>query len=119
MGGFYDVHMDASDFQPRHATLLCYLRSPAVGGETVFPLAGMQSQSAVSLASFDEARTWLKQGEWVGTPCGLSVAPVAGDAVLWYNLSESGSPDFATCHAALAVGSGEKWVANLWTATEL
>jgi len=118
VGGFYDVHVDASEFQPRHATLLCYLASPGRGGETVFPLAGELGEGSASLAAFEDARARVRRGAWVGEPSGLSVRPEAGDAVLWYNLGEAAVPDLRTCHAALAVGEGEKWVANLWISAE-
>mmetsp|Transcript_97199 Transcript_97199/g.236350 ORF Transcript_97199/g.236350 Transcript_97199/m.236350 type:complete len:129 (-) Transcript_97199:184-570(-) len=117
-GGFYDVHMDASEFQPRHATLLCYLKSPARGGETVFPLAGDSGQDAASLGQFEEARSRIRRGEWIGEPSGLSICPEAGDGILWYNMGKGRDPDLRACHAALAVGEGEKWVANLWIADE-
>ena len=68
----------------RIATLLLYLSEVEFGGHTVFPYLG------------------------------LSMAPVKGDAVFWYNLHRNGTGFFATRHASCPVLSGSKWVANKW-----
>ncbi len=40
---------------------------------------------------------------------GVSVAPVAGTAVFWYNLMKSGAPDRDTLHGACPILYGTKW----------
>jgi TPR repeat protein len=68
----------------RTRTICTYLNQPEAGGETVFPLAD------------------------------VTVAPMAGRAVVFDNLYADGRPDPASLHAGLPVMSGEKWLATLW-----
>jgi prolyl 4-hydroxylase len=93
-GQKYDAHHDwgVSGYpESRYITMLLYLTTqedPNAGGETSFPKAG------------DGA--------------GISVTPVKGTAVLFYNLLEDGNGDDLALHAALPVHRGEKWLANFW-----
>ena len=48
-------------------------------------------------------------GRTVFPRIGAGVSPVAGSAVFWYNLFESGSPDRLTLHGACPVLYGAKW----------
>lgn len=68
----------------RARTICAYLNDVEAGGETEFPLAGLQ------------------------------VAPKAGCAVAFDNLLSDGSPDEASLHAGRPVERGEKWLATLW-----
>jgi len=68
----------------RARTICTYLNDVDAGGETVFPHAG------------------------------VSVAPVAGRAVVFDNLHPDGRPDPESLHAGLPVTRGEKWLATLW-----
>jgi len=94
-GGHYSPHHDyvLKDKDPQHlilkadglyigdrvATWMFYLNDVGSGGRTVFPRIG------------------------------AGVSPVAGSAVFWYNLFESGSPDRLTLHGACPVLYGAKW----------
>jgi prolyl 4-hydroxylase len=42
------------------------------------------------------------------------VHPGKGNAILFYNILEDGNVDDLALHAALPVGQGEKWLANVW-----
>jgi prolyl 4-hydroxylase len=68
----------------RIATCLMYLNTPEDGGETYFPEAD------------------------------LKIAPVRGDALLFYNVLPDGAIDRLSLHASLPVTAGEKWVATKW-----
>lgn len=68
----------------RKATLIIYLNQPEAGGETVFPR--------------------IK----------LSIVPVKGDAVFFFNTDSSGKVDPLTLHAGAEVLAGEKWIVNCW-----
>ncbi|CAB3248041.1 unnamed protein product [Arctia plantaginis] len=45
---------------------------------------------------------------------GVSVPPVKGAALFWYNLHSSGEPNHAMLHAGCSVLRGSKWVATKW-----
>src|SRR3546814_10387329 len=45
---------------------------------------------------------------------GIRVDPTPGAAVVFDNLDATGAPAASSCHAGLAVDSGEKWLATLW-----
>ena len=68
----------------RVATCLMYLYAAEEGGETHFPAVD------------------------------LKVTPVAGDALIFYNLLPTGEVDRQSLHASLPVTQGEKWVATKW-----
>jgi prolyl 4-hydroxylase len=71
----------------RFGTLLLYLNSDVVGGETSFP-------RWVNAETFDE----------------LKIKPEAGKAVLFYSQLPDGNMDDFSQHAAKPVIRGEKWV---------
>lgn len=48
-------------------------------------------------------------GRTVFPRVGAGVTPVAGSAVFWYNLKESGDPDRSTLHGACPILYGTKW----------
>ena len=68
----------------RVVTILMYLNTPTRGGETIFPRAN------------------------------VSVTPVKGTAVLFYNCTPSGETDSLTLHGGAPVIEGEKWIATKW-----
>jgi TPR repeat protein len=68
----------------RIITIITYLSSVAEGGSTDFPDAG------------------------------ISIEPVKGDAVLFFNTLEDGLPDPLTRHAGTPVIDGDKWLATRW-----
>jgi prolyl 4-hydroxylase len=43
---------------------------------------------------------------------GVAVKPRKGDALLFYDLLETGRPDFASRHQGCPVARGEKWTAT-------
>ena len=45
---------------------------------------------------------------------GVRAAPVAGDAILFYNFGSDGEVDPNAIHAACEVTGGVKWAANHW-----
>ena len=68
----------------RLTTTLCYLKQPEFGGRTFFPKINK---------GFD---------------------PKPGDALLWWNVTETGKEDPMTLHTGEPVVAGEKWALNLW-----
>jgi prolyl 4-hydroxylase len=86
---FFDPHSSggAAHLQrggQRLATVIMYLNTPVSGGETTFPLAG------------------------------VSITPVKGSAVLFYNCLPSGDVDYTALHGGAPVLAGEKWIATKW-----
>lgn len=75
---------DVPEAGNRVRTICVYLNEPEAGGETEFPVPGLQ------------------------------VAPQAGRAVIFDNLLPDGGPDPDSLHAGLPVRQGEKWLATLW-----
>jgi prolyl 4-hydroxylase len=90
------------NMQPsRFATMLFYLNTvhDGDGGETIFP-RWLHAQEEETSTDGDEA---------------LVVKPVAGKAILFYNLLPDGNYDERSIHASLPVAPGrEKWMANFW-----
>lgn len=68
----------------RRVTAIIYLNTPEKGGETLFPIAN------------------------------VSIQPVKGTALFFYNLLPSGEVDPLTLHAGAPVLKGEKWIATRW-----
>lgn len=68
----------------RLATFIMYLHDTEEGGETIFPKAK------------------------------VSVKPIKGNAVLFYNCLPSGKEDNLTLHGGSPVVKGEKWIATKW-----
>ena len=78
------VERDRPEAGNRRRTICAYLNTPAEGGATAFPQAGVQ------------------------------VEPKAGRAVVFDNLDAAGGPLADSLHAGLPVVRGEKWLATLW-----
>jgi prolyl 4-hydroxylase len=106
----YEPHLDAfhgddpKNSRPevggqRVATVLMYLATPAEGGETVFPQAAAKAAGPGWSACARE---------------GLAVAPVAGDALLFYSTTPDGAVDFASLHGSCPTTRGDKWTATRW-----
>jgi hypothetical protein len=95
-GQFFGVHADfqapdtpalAKEIETRGqrtVTFLVYLNDNYAGGETDFPKIGYR----------------FKGGR--------------GDALFFYNVLDSGAPDFSTAHAGLPPASGMKWLLSQW-----
>eukprot|EP00897_Mesotaenium_endlicherianum_P001381 jgi/Mesen1/1270/ME001296S00227 len=78
----------------RVATMLMYLTTPLEGGETIFPLGECQC---------GKERTR-----------GISIAPVRGNAVLFWSTKLDGQVDSDSLHGGCPVVRGEKWSATKW-----
>ena len=78
------IERDRPQAGNRARTICVYLNDVEAGGETVFPVAGVE------------------------------VAPRAGSAVVFDNLHADGSPDPDSLHAGQPVLRGVKWLATLW-----
>lgn len=87
-GQQFRMHSDAlpphSTRNQRAVTVLVYLNEGFAGGDTVFP------------------------------DHGVSVRPQIGDAVIFRNLLDDGSPDSQARHAGEVVRQGVKWLATRW-----
>lgn len=101
-GGHYGPHYDSSrvettepgtlyeqDGDDRAATVLIYLNHVGEGGMTVFPKLN------------------------------LTVEPVEGSAVVWFNIDDHGFTDSRLSHAACPVFDGPKWIATKWPRVKL
>ncbi|WP_445192169.1 2OG-Fe(II) oxygenase [Sphingomonas sp. Tas61C01] len=82
----FRLHHDAigSAKNQRIKTVLIYLNDGFVGGETYFPKPD------------------------------LTIAPAAGDAIMFVNIDAAGRPDPRADHAGLPVTQGVKWLATRW-----
>lgn len=52
-------------------------------------------------------------GRTVFPRIGVGVKPIAGSAIFWYNLHDTGEPDRLTLHGACPVLYGTKWGKNI------
>ena len=106
-GGQYLPHYDANT-NPRVLTALYYLNGC---GSTWFPLSGTESKGA-HFASHAEAKAAAAALDPASE--GLLVRPAAaGDALVFFNFDDTGSPDPFALHAGTEVGVGEvKWIAS-------
>ncbi|XP_076838196.1 prolyl 4-hydroxylase subunit alpha-1 [Brachyhypopomus gauderio] len=89
IGGQFEPHYDAgttksSESGQRIASIIIYLSDVRGGGATVFPEVG------------------------------VSLKPLKGSAVLWYNLLQNGDLSDLSLHAGCPVWHGSKWVAIKW-----
>ncbi|XP_042879085.1 prolyl 4-hydroxylase subunit alpha-3-like isoform X2 [Penaeus japonicus] len=71
--------------------------------------------------SGERLATWMfylsnvEAGGWTAFPkAGISVAPVKGAAVMWFNLKRNGDCNRRSEHGGCPVVLGHKWVANKW-----
>lgn len=96
-GGYYRRHYDYFNsgwWSSKHVlrrggqriiTVIMYLNSlTSAGGETYFPYMD------------------------------LKIEPIAGRALIWYNIQENGETDPSTFHESKPVQKGEKWIATKW-----
>ena len=91
MGGFISPHLDddSTNWSDMHGgarliTFMVYLSDVLSGGRTVFPQLG------------------------------LSVKPVKGSALFWFNIGPNMHYDFRVLHLGCPVLHGNKWIANKW-----
>ena len=94
IGGKISGHVDEGGYDayefrmnkggPRIPTFMIYLSSVEVGGHTVFPQPG------------------------------ISVKPVKGSALFWWNMGPQDNYDSRICHLGCPVLYGNKWIANKW-----
>mmetsp|Transcript_16371 Transcript_16371/g.16485 ORF Transcript_16371/g.16485 Transcript_16371/m.16485 type:complete len:545 (-) Transcript_16371:57-1691(-) len=129
VGGRFKAHQDSSAFHPRLMTALVYLsEAPAGGGgDTWFPFAGRERpcelsvEEAVAMAVEEDAivrtvaetaRKSLLEGKTNKSEegrarrrGGLTVSPVRGDALIFFNHLPDGQIDPAAVHAGLSIGA--------------
>lgn len=119
-GGKYESHRDyfpPEDFPSnervqagvqRMATLFFYLNDVEGGGETIFPRVKHVANS-YQLGGIHDYADCTR---------GMAVAPVKGNAILWYNLKAKGAMagdvDPRSMHGGCTVTAGEKYGANMW-----
>ncbi|KAI5753849.1 hypothetical protein M8J77_003841 [Diaphorina citri] len=92
IGGHYLWHYDSLYYNAelekytndRIATWMFYLNDVIEGGNTVFPRLN------------------------------ISIPPVKGATLFWYNLHPTGKNDFRTLHGGCPILKGTKWVTNIW-----
>ena len=94
LGGKIAYHFDETGLEaytvrlktggPRIQTFMIYLTSVEVGGHTIFPQPG------------------------------ISVKPMAGSALFWWNLGPQDNYDSRVSHLGCPVLYGNKWIANKW-----
>ena len=84
-GGYREFTSENQNFGGiRVTTFMVYLSSVEAGGHTVFPQAG------------------------------ISVKPVEGDALFWFNAGSQETYDSRIYHLGCPVMYGNKWIANKW-----
>ena len=92
--GFYDLHYDTNAFIRRQLTVLLYLNTVVLGGETVFPLYSNNiSLHQCCAASASQV---------------VKIQPIRGRAVAFYPL------DALSLHGSCPVIFGHKWIAQQW-----
>ena len=89
MGGLISPHVDSTNWSDMHGgarliTFMVYLSDVLSGGRTVFPQLG------------------------------LSVKPVKGSALFWFNIGPNMHYDSRVVHLGCPVMHGNKWIANKW-----
>ncbi|KAL5980629.1 putative prolyl 4-hydroxylase 7 [Asimina triloba] len=101
----YDYFYDKANQEiggHRIATVLMYLSSVEMGGETIFPNSELKDSQ-------------LKDDTW--SECardGFAVKPKKGDALLFFSLHPNASTDADSLHGSCPVIKGEKWSATKW-----
>lgn len=126
------AHLDTNKRPHRHVTVLVYLNDVEHGGETVFPLAGSETDAKLleaarvaaesgkhhthDQADDDNVRSALRaineQGERAAAgKGGRRVTPQKGTAVVFYSMGAEGAVDPATFHfgASITAPGPGKW----------
>ncbi len=124
----FELHQDAGPLFPRLFSAFVYLNTPARGGETCFPFIS---------AAEDRLRPPWRRGDCGDDPAaprpahtttGVCASPVAGNALLWFNLAtKNGSALPALRHrgcpmlpmepdapGAAVEDTPTKWGLNIW-----
>lgn len=103
--GHYVKHYDWSKSNPRRTTFFVYLYANVTGGGTHFPLLKKPVE-----------KNWCDYIECDETPReGVVFKAIAGNAIFWENVRESGQVHPETLHAGMPVVSGQKIGMNIWS----
>lgn len=112
----------------RLATFIVYLKSPDLGGRTVFPEAAATKAALGTLPAVQAAHDGI---EWYCKDAAvLGAAPQAGDAILFWNYTPGTGPGtgsfldgsakpqarkvYEAMHSGCPVLQGEKWITTRW-----
>jgi prolyl 4-hydroxylase len=115
----------------RVATVITFLKSPAAGGYSAFPSAALTAERMAAAGRADEndgSESWYCRAGLRNEV--LSVAPTAGDAILFWDYAPGGGagtgsyadgsadpaarPVRGALHAGCPVEEGQKWIATRW-----
>ncbi len=86
----------------------CDYLNPAIAAESIAEAGQRVATFLVYLNDdFDGAETSFLKLDW-------RYRGAKGDAILFWNVDETGAPDAATLHEGLAPARGEKWLLSQW-----
>ncbi len=114
-GQKYEFHHDTDKRMARVATALIYLTTVEKGGETIFPFVRVKDgnmKPPLNPMNLHAGITDMK--EYCDSDEFLKVKPVAGDMLLFYDMTPGLQIDEAAWHGACPVVKGEKIAVQRW-----